>query len=94
MVAGMEGGEVERRENPGGMVSVHMNVNLGYKLMEITVPVEAEELRQCGHCHRQLVVIEYDHNTRGALLRTCRTCLVSTILLVTIIFWNQRETNL
>jgi len=61
--------------------------------MEITVPVEGEELRQCGHCHRQLVVMEYDHNARGLLYRTCRICLVSAILLVAILS-NQKETKL
>jgi len=61
----MGGDEVERRENSGDMVPVDMTGNLRYNLTEITVPVEAAELRQCGHCHRQLVVMEYDRNSRG-----------------------------
>jgi len=86
MLAVMVEDEVERRENPGGLVPVDMTVNLGYNLTEITVPVEAAELRQCGHCHRQLLVMEYDRNARGQLRRTCRICVVSAILLVPILY--------
>jgi len=45
MLAAGEGDEVQPRKNPEGMVPVEINVNWEYKLMEIRVPVEKEELR-------------------------------------------------
>jgi len=86
MLAEMVAAEVACTEISGGMVPFDMTVNLGYNLTEITVHVEAAELRQCGHCHRQLVVMEYDRNARGQLLRTCRICLVTAIFLIPILY--------
>ena len=51
MLAAVEGDEIEPKKNPVGMVSVEININWEYTLMEIKVPVKAEELRQYGYSH-------------------------------------------
>lgn len=74
-LAAMGGPEVVLRGNPEG--TLPLIVYRENNLIVIIVPVNAEELRRCGHCRRWLEELDFRQISEERSQRTCRMCLVS-----------------